>query len=525
MVRASMLLLVGLVLGSCSSLRQQSLLDESVNTSADEIAACRLGDAAVFLRIDARGTEQLLQTTRRDDGSWSIPEPATLCAPALQARAGKPTIARMREGTLLLVFPAHRTPTNVDLAESIFDGQQWSPPQWLDQLNSPTWDSQPSLSPDGSLLVFCSDRAGGRGGKDLYLSSRTPDGWSKPVLLPFCSSGDEFTPALLADSSILFARRRNITSGDFDLYRAQHATSLQWQDPSPLPPPINSTADDIAPVFWDDHVLFSSNRNGDFDLQWMPLCGPVLLEIRIDRSATVERPSGIATIASTDGIQTVPIGANGRCSVQLQPTVRYLVRYTNSCTNWSNQWEVTAPCDPQHTVVLELAASLPNDGAVWEAIAEQAFFPEDYLPATDAHRTATALLARYNLDGAVAGLPASFDERSIAELVAHVASIFTCAPSAELEITIAASPTERPIRYNGTTLSLPTESGPLVLESGMLLSPTSAGFLRAYAVQRRLQEAMAANTVLSSRLDQLRWRLSTDLDIPNAVRYRISVVH
>jgi hypothetical protein len=48
----------------------------------------------------------------------------------------------------------------------------WSKPEALDDLNStdaPTGDRSPSLSRDGAMLYFASDRPGGKGGLDLYV--------------------------------------------------------------------------------------------------------------------------------------------------------------------------------------------------------------------------------------------------------------------------------------------------------------------------------------------------------------------
>lgn len=61
----------------------------------------------------------------------------------------------------------------VSTRQSIHD--PWSPP--IDAgatLNSASDDVTPSLSTDGRTLIFASNRPGGRGGNDLYMSTRTP---------------------------------------------------------------------------------------------------------------------------------------------------------------------------------------------------------------------------------------------------------------------------------------------------------------------------------------------------------------
>ena len=58
------------------------------------------------------------------------------------------------------------------LFRSTLSGGAWGKPEALDRLNSadaPTGDRSPSLSRDGSLLYFASDRPGGKGGLDLWV--------------------------------------------------------------------------------------------------------------------------------------------------------------------------------------------------------------------------------------------------------------------------------------------------------------------------------------------------------------------
>lgn len=57
------------------------------------------------------------------------------------------------------------------LFQAAYLGNRWSEPEPLKQVNSPeapTGDRSPSLSRDGTLLYFASDRPGGKGGLDLW---------------------------------------------------------------------------------------------------------------------------------------------------------------------------------------------------------------------------------------------------------------------------------------------------------------------------------------------------------------------
>jgi Tol biopolymer transport system component len=105
----------------------------------------------------------------------------------------------------------------------------WSEPVSLgptvNGVNSTWLDRDPAISADGLVLIFSSDRDGGYGGRDLWMTRRgTIDGpWSEPVNLgPTINSGGwEAGPDISADGrSLLFTSGRGGGQGDFDIWQA-----------------------------------------------------------------------------------------------------------------------------------------------------------------------------------------------------------------------------------------------------------------------------------------------------------------
>lgn len=112
-------------------------------------------------------------------------------------------------------------------------------------------DMEPYLAPDGSYMIFVSNRpaeAGGKaldgfynrtaqpgGGGQLWRVDRTEAGWSAPRRLPdLVNSGSSiFAPAIAADGSLYFMKP-NAETGRFQLFRAQ-ADGRAYRAPEPLP--------------------------------------------------------------------------------------------------------------------------------------------------------------------------------------------------------------------------------------------------------------------------------------------------
>lgn len=68
-----------------------------------------------------------------------------------------------------------------DLYVSQLDGKGWQRGSNLGSpINGSAWDCQPAISGDGHTLIFSSSRAGGYGGKDLWISYLNHGNWSVP---------------------------------------------------------------------------------------------------------------------------------------------------------------------------------------------------------------------------------------------------------------------------------------------------------------------------------------------------------
>ena len=98
---------------------------------------------------------------------------------------------------------------NSDICFTIQEDGHWIPLQnaGINVNGDRTWESQPSISPDGSMLYFVSNRKGGYGGTDIWRCRRLKNGdWSRPENLGSAinTSGNEKCPFVHADGHTLY---------------------------------------------------------------------------------------------------------------------------------------------------------------------------------------------------------------------------------------------------------------------------------------------------------------------------------
>jgi hypothetical protein len=149
---------------------------------------------------------------------------------------------------------------------------EWSAPVNLGPtINSPFVDNLAELSKDGLSLYFTSNRPGGSGMLDLWVSRRasTDESWGAPVNLgpTVNSSENDAGPNMSRDGHYLF-----ITSarpGGFGLndiwvfWRADVHDDFAWEAPVNLGPPINGPAFDAGPVLRRPEFYFTSGPNAN----------------------------------------------------------------------------------------------------------------------------------------------------------------------------------------------------------------------------------------------------------------------
>src|SRR5688572_13801366 len=178
-----------------------------------------------------------------------------------------------------LIFTGCNFPQGVgscDLYISYNTADGWSAPENLGRsINTDAWESAPSLSPDKRDLYFASNRPGGYGGSDIYVSRRLSNGlWSEAENLGAAvnTAGDEGCPFMHADNQTLyFTSNGHLGFGGDDLFLVRREPKNKWSKPENLGYPINTIENEGSLVIAADGktAYYASDRSdskGGLDL-------------------------------------------------------------------------------------------------------------------------------------------------------------------------------------------------------------------------------------------------------------------
>jgi outer membrane protein OmpA-like peptidoglycan-associated protein len=155
-----------------------------------------------------------------------------------------------------------------DLYYSIKEGERWSLPRNLGKpVNTTYRETQAAITPDGRTLYFSSDRPGGKGLHDIWVSHSDDNGqWSVPENLGdvINTKGIEMSPFIHPDNqSLYFSSDGLIGLGGYDLFVSRKDSTGKWQKPVNLGYPINTNRDEIGLIVNSrgDKAYYSSDVN------------------------------------------------------------------------------------------------------------------------------------------------------------------------------------------------------------------------------------------------------------------------
>jgi outer membrane protein OmpA-like peptidoglycan-associated protein/tetratricopeptide (TPR) repeat protein len=245
-------------------------LGDSINTDVYEYypSVSLDGDTLFFTRRVNNTNEDLYYSHRLPDGTWSK---AHGLPGDINTNENEAAQTVSIDGQLMVLDICNREGGygGCDLYISYQTPDGWSTPENLgDNINTEFREAGPSISPDKKDLYFSSNRPGGYGGFDLYVSHHLPNGhWSAaenmgPVLN---TVGDESTPFIHVDNQTLYFNSNGHPGyGNDDLFVSRRQPDGSWGKPENLGYPINTIDDEGTLVIASDGktAYYSSDRAG-----------------------------------------------------------------------------------------------------------------------------------------------------------------------------------------------------------------------------------------------------------------------
>ncbi|MGZ4034917.1 MAG: hypothetical protein ACXVP4_08650, partial [Bacteroidia bacterium] len=182
------------------------------------------------------------------------------------------SIALSADGQKLFLF--HSTEKDGgDIYMSKLTGDTWGVPEALGpNVNTKYWEGSCSISADEQTLYFASERPGGLGGRDIYVSHKMADGsWGKAENLgPTINTiYNDDSPFIHPDGITLFFSSEGHSSiGGYDIMYSSIKDG-RWSEPTNMGYPINTTEDERFYVLTADgeHGYYSSDMKGGYGQQ------------------------------------------------------------------------------------------------------------------------------------------------------------------------------------------------------------------------------------------------------------------
>ncbi len=356
-------------------------LGDSINTADLEYFPSLTIDGEKMIFTKRINRNEDFYESDRKNGIWSkaFPLPGDINSPAFNEGA-----QNISQDGNWLIFTGCNFPEGLgscDLYISYLTKNGWSEPKNLGpNVNSESWESTPSLSPDKKDLYFSSNVPGGFGGKDIWVCHRNEDGtWGEPLNLgsEINTSADESTPFIHADNRTLYFNSNGLPgySEKPDIFVTRKSPDGKWSKPENLGYPINTIDDEGSLIVASDGktAYYSSDRNdtkGGLDIYTFELRKDIrpfktlwvkgkVFDIKTKNGlpASVELVdvksrelvSKLQTDEDGNYLVTLPVGKDYAFNVKRKGYLFYSENYNISETYSDSTFQVDIPLQPIET--------------------------------------------------------------------------------------------------------------------------------------------------------------------------------
>jgi hypothetical protein len=202
-------------------------------------------DGSTMAYTERRGLESVVYVTRKEGDRWGTPVDITS-----EAAMGPDcyTTSLNSDGTELYLFKRDNYDGNIYV--TTFKNGSWTDIVSLNKnINTKYYESHAAISSDGKKLYFTSNRLGGLGELDLWVSERDLTGdWGVPANLGniINTPYNEETPFISEDGlTLTFSSEGHGSIGGYDIFKSTSAAGV-WGTPVNIGYPVSTTDDDLG---------------------------------------------------------------------------------------------------------------------------------------------------------------------------------------------------------------------------------------------------------------------------------------
>jgi hypothetical protein len=207
-------------------------------------------------------------------------------------------------------------PGHGDVWKSVRDSgdASWNPPTLVQYVSSPDRETCPAVTLDGLSLYVASDRDGGKGGYDIWMTSRASRAydWPPPTPVSELNTPNDEIPRPLGDHSLAMPLSYRISqSYEYQIYMATRSSpSAMWTAPALLAW-VDTANLDVDGFLSDDALsfAFSSDRLNDAGIQ------DLFLALRADP---------FSAFVTAEALASVNLATSGEAHPWLSPDQREL---------------------------------------------------------------------------------------------------------------------------------------------------------------------------------------------------------
>lgn len=250
-------------------------LNGGINSERTEFAPIPFDKNILYFSSTSSGVAKIYRAQKNPDGSWAMPQLPSIFAKMEKTHFGNGTFTP--DGNIFYFTQCEvveKGKTRCQIYQMTREGEKWSAPvklpDFINVAGSTVTHPCVTVQDGKEVLYFSSDRDGGKGGMDLWFSTREQKSGSafslpKNLGTNINTWNDEITPFYnTTNKTLFFSSNGRNSAGGLDIYKSV-GEQLKWDFPQNMGFPINSSSDDLYYIVNEAHGggYLVSNRTYD----------------------------------------------------------------------------------------------------------------------------------------------------------------------------------------------------------------------------------------------------------------------